>query len=181
MICSGQSADGRKKRWCGTPWPASGIPRRPEQYPLGARQPIPGSPAVPLEIPTKPSAFCPHAESRALGLDTPHSRGQSLWRYVTALSRPKRVFESRWSHHRGPAHVRLPPCGPTRGLAGDAGDDHRLHAQAPRLLRSESRARRPAADAARGVFPHGLGPPPRPGARRGRGCPRPGSFARRNP
>jgi hypothetical protein len=56
---------------------------------------------------------------------SPH--GREAWS-VSALSRPKRGFESRWSHHRGLAHLQLPPCSPSRGLAGDAGDDHRLHA-----------------------------------------------------
>ena len=42
------------------------------------------------------------------------------------------------------------------GLAGDAGDDDRLPAQAQRLLRPESRPRRPPSDAPRPVLPSRL-------------------------
>ena len=47
--------------------------------------------------------------------------------------------------HRGLVYVRPPPRAPAGGLAGDAGGDHRLHAEAGGVLRPKSRPRRAAA------------------------------------
>ena len=67
--------------------------------------------------------------------------------------RPAGVDERRPAR-RGPrrrrlVHVRPPPRAPAGGLAGDAGRDHRVHAEAGRLLRAQSRPRRAALAAAR--------------------------------
>src|SRR4029079_16306561 len=54
----------------------------------------------------------------------------------------------RGPRHRGLVYGRPPTRAPARGLAGDAGGDHRVHAEAGGVLRPKSRPRRAAVGAA---------------------------------
>ena len=110
-------------------------------------------------VPVRP-AGCPRQQARRLHPPAPVGdavpprralRGRRVPQPAPRRRRPAGVDERRPADrrrgHRGLVYVRPPPRSPARGLAGDAGDDGGVQAEAGRVLRAEPGARRPAVPA----------------------------------